>query len=89
MTADDRVIVIEPLTRRIVHQRDDNAAINLARYQAAAALLAAGSAVGPVGAAVKRRADRKTGTSPAGGREARKGGSRTAAEQPRDGVPSR
>jgi putative transposase len=67
------------------HQRDDNAAVNLARYEAPSG----DSAVGPVGAAVKRRADRKTGTCPAGGREARKGGSRTAAEQPRDGVPSR
>ena len=45
------------------------------------------SAVGPVRAAVKRRADRKTGPRPAGGNEARKGRSRTAAEQPRDGVP--
>ena len=44
------------------------------------------SVVGPVGAAVKRGADRKTGPGPAGGREARKGRSRKAAEQPRDGV---
>jgi putative transposase len=66
------------------HQRDDNAAVNLARYEP---LATGDSAVGPVGAAVKRRADRKTGPRPAGGREARKGGSRTAAEQPRDGVP--
>jgi putative transposase len=36
------------------HQRDDNAAINLARYGATV------SVVGPVGAAVKRGADRKT-----------------------------
>ena len=35
------------------HQRDDNAAINLARYETT-------SAVGPVRAAVKRGADRKT-----------------------------
>jgi putative transposase len=62
------------------HQRDDNAAINLARYEEPV------SVVGPVGAAVKRGADRKTGPGPAGGREARKGRSRTAAEQPRDGV---
>ena len=62
------------------HQRDDNAAINLARYEETA------SVVGPVGAAVKRGADRKTGPRPAGGREARKGRSRKAAEQPRDGV---
>jgi putative transposase len=67
------------------HQRDDNAAVNLARYEPPPA---GDSAVGPVGAAVKRRADRKTGPRPAGGREARKGGSRTAAEQPRDGVPA-
>ena len=67
------------------HQRDDNAAVNLARYEPP---LAGDSAVGPVGAAVKRRADRKTGPRPAGGDEARKGRSRTAAEQPRDGVPA-
>jgi putative transposase len=62
------------------HQRDDNAAVNLARYEETS------SVVGPVGAAVKRGADRKTGPGPAGGREARKGRSRKAAEQPRDGV---
>ncbi|MBB5164177.1 IS607 family element RNA-guided endonuclease TnpB [Mycobacterium sp. AZCC_0083] len=62
------------------HQRDDNASINLARYEEPI------SVVGPVGAAVKRGADRKTGPRPAGGREARKGRSRNAAEQPRDGV---
>lgn len=62
------------------HQRDDCAAINLARYEEVS------SVVGPVGAAVKRGADRKTGPRPAGGREARKGRSRKAAEQPRDGV---
>jgi putative transposase len=62
------------------HQRDDNAAMNLARYEEPV------SVVGPVGAAVKRGADRKTGPGPAGGREARKGRSRTAVEQPRDGV---
>lgn len=67
------------------HQRDDNAAVNLARYEPPAT---GDSAVGPVGAAVKRRADRKTGPRPAGGDEARKGRSRTAAEQPRDGVPA-
>jgi putative transposase len=49
------------------HQRDDNAALNLARYEETV------SVVGLVGAAVKRRADRKTGPRPAGGREARKG----------------
>ena len=69
-----------------VHQRDDNASVNLARYEDTAAQ--AGSAVGPVGAAVKRRADRKTRASRAGGDEARKGGRRTPAEQPRDGVPA-
>lgn len=62
------------------HQRDDNAAINLARYEETP------SVVGPVGAAVKRGADRKTRPGRAGGCEARKGGSRKAAEQPRDGV---
>jgi putative transposase len=69
------------------HQRDDNAAINLARYEDASTL--GGSAVGPVGAAVKRRADRKTGPRPAGGDEARKGPGRKAGKQPRDGVPAR
>jgi putative transposase len=64
----------------VTHQRDDNAAINLARYEDT------DSVVGPVGAAVKRGADRKTGPSPAGGREARKGTSQSAGEQPRDGV---
>jgi putative transposase len=64
----------------VIHQRDDNAAINLARYEDTL------SVVGPVGAAVKRGADRKTGPRPAGGCEARKGRSRQAAEQPRDGV---
>ena len=68
------------------HQRDDNAAVNLARYEPPAT---GDSAVGPVRAAVKRRADRKTGPRPAGGDEARKGTSRNAGEQPRDGVPTR
>ncbi|MEW2484351.1 IS607 family element RNA-guided endonuclease TnpB [Mycobacterium sp. NPDC049093] len=62
------------------HQRDDCAAVNLARYEEPS------SVVGPVGAAVKRGADRKTRPSRAGGREARKGRSPRAAEQPRDGV---
>jgi putative transposase len=62
------------------HQRDDNAAVNLARYEETS------SVVGPVGAAVKRGADRKTRPGRAGGCEARKGRSRKAAEQPRDGV---
>jgi putative transposase len=65
---------------RVTHQRDDGAAVNLARYEEPS------SVVGPVGAAVKRGADRKTGPGPAGGRQARKERSRTAAEQPRDGV---
>jgi putative transposase len=64
----------------LTHQRDDNAAINLARYEEPV------SAVGPVGAAVKRGADRKTRPSRAGGREARKGTGHPAGEQPRDGV---
>jgi putative transposase len=64
----------------VTHQRDDNAAINLARYEDT------NSVVGPVGAAVKRRADRKTGPRPAGGDEARKGTGHPAGEQPRDGV---
>lgn len=64
----------------VTHQRDDNAAVNLARWEELT------SAVGPVGAAVKRRADRKTRPRLAGGDEARKGGRRPAAEQPRDGV---
>jgi putative transposase len=68
------------------HQRDDNAAINLARYEPP---VTGESAVGPVRAAVKRRAGRKTGPRPAGGDEARKGTSRQAGEQPRDGVPAR
>ncbi len=67
------------------HQRDDNAAINLARYKDTDT--ASDSVVGPVGAAVKRGADRKTRIGRAGGREARKGRSHKAAEQPRDGVP--
>jgi putative transposase len=62
------------------HQRDDNAAINLARYEERT------SVVGPVGAAVKRGADHKTELRSAGGDETRKGRSRNAAEQPRDGV---
>jgi putative transposase len=62
------------------HQRDDNAAVNLARWEEP------DIAVGPVRAAVKRRADRKTGPRPAGGDEARKGTGHPAGEQPRDGV---
>ncbi|WP_041181097.1 IS607 family element RNA-guided endonuclease TnpB [Mycobacterium canetti] len=64
----------------ITHQRDDNAAINLARYEEPP------SVVGPVGAAVKRGADRKTRPGPAGGDEARKATGHPAGEQPRDGV---
>ncbi|HEU0190959.1 MAG TPA: IS607 family element RNA-guided endonuclease TnpB [Mycobacterium sp.] len=66
------------------HQRDDNAAINLARYEDTDTT--SDSVVGPVGAAVKRGADRKTRPGRAGGREARKGRSHPAAKQPRDGV---
>lgn len=62
------------------HQRDDCAAINLARYEETP------SVVGPVGAAVKRGADRKTRLSRAGGCEARKGTGHPAGEQPREGV---
>jgi putative transposase len=68
------------------HQRDDNAAINLARYEPPPA---GDSAVGPVRAAVKRRADPKTRPCRAGGDEARKGTSPNAGNQPRDGVPTR
>jgi putative transposase len=64
----------------VTHQRDDNAAVNLARYEETF------SVVGPVGAAVKRGADRRTGPLPAGGCEARKGTGHPAGEQPRDGV---
>jgi len=67
-------------TCRARHQRDDNAAINLARW-------APGRAVGPVGAAVKRGANRKTEPRSAGGNEARKGTGQPAGKQPRDGVP--
>ncbi|WP_084020409.1 IS607 family element RNA-guided endonuclease TnpB [Mycobacterium avium] len=63
-----------------VHQRDDNAAVNLARYEEPI------SVVGPVGAAVKRGADRKTRPGRAGGCETRKGTGHPAGEQPRDGV---
>jgi putative transposase len=65
------------------HQRDDNAAINLARYEKP---VAGDSAVGPVGAAVKLGADRKTRPGRAGGCEARKGTGHSAGEQPRNGV---
>ncbi|MBO0831920.1 MAG: IS607 family element transposase accessory protein TnpB [Actinobacteria bacterium] len=68
------------------HQRDDNAAINLARYQEPAAGLAGIGTLGPVGAAVKRGADRNTRPRRAGGDETRKRTSRSAGEQPRDGV---
>ena len=64
----------------VTHQRDDNAAVNLARYEETS------SVVGPVGAAVKRGADRKTRPGRAGGCEARKGTGHPAGEQPRDGV---
>ncbi|KWX20460.1 transposase [Mycolicibacterium wolinskyi] len=64
----------------VTHHRDDCAAINLARYEEPV------SVVGPVGAAVKRGADRKTRPGRAGGDEARKGAGHPAGEQPRDGV---
>jgi putative transposase len=67
---------------KIRHQRDDNAAVNLARYEPRPG----DSALGPVGATVKRGADRKTRPSRAGGDETRKGTSRQAGKQPRDGV---
>ena len=66
------------------HQRDDNAAINLARYEPPAT---GDSALGPVRAAVKCGANRKTRPRRAGGDEARKGPSQQAGKQPRDGVP--
>lgn len=47
------------------HDRDDNAAVNLARYP-----VSGWRAVGPVGSRVKRRADGKTGPGPARGNEA-------------------
>ncbi|MGH3155457.1 MAG: IS607 family element RNA-guided endonuclease TnpB [Streptosporangiaceae bacterium] len=68
---------------RTSHQRDDNAAINLARYEGPDA---GDSALGPVGAAVKRGADPKTRHGRAGGDETRKGPSPQAGKQPRDGV---
>ena len=61
-----------------IHNRDDNAAINLARWSPREEnMLAAtpsyeGRPVSPVGAAVKRGAASKTATSAAGGCEARK-----------------
>jgi putative transposase len=51
------------------HHRDDNAAVNLARYPASGWQP---RAVGPVGSPVKRRAGHKTGPRPAGGVEAPK-----------------
>jgi putative transposase len=51
----------------VCHHRDENAAVNLARYPASGWQR---RAVGPVGSPVKRRADRKTGPRPAGGVEA-------------------
>lgn len=67
------------------HQRDDNAAINLARYEEPD-LASNVSALGPVRAAVKRGADRKTRPRRAGGDETRKRPSHQAGKQPRDGV---
>ena len=68
----------------VTHQRDDNTAINLARHKDTDAK--SGSAVGSVGAAVKRGADRKTRPSRAGGCKARKGTGHPAEKRPRDGV---
>jgi putative transposase len=66
------------------HQRDDNAAVNLARYEP---LTAGDSALGPVRTAVKRGADRKTRPRRAGGDETRKGPSWQAGETtPRRGA---
>ncbi len=62
------------------HQRDDCAAINLARYEDTS------SVVGPVGAAVKRGADRKTRPGRAGGREARKEAAARLPNNPRRGA---
>jgi putative transposase len=67
----------------VTHQRDDCAAINLARYEEPI------SVVGPVGAAVKRGADRKTRPRRAGGCEARKGTSQQLANNPETGCKSR
>jgi putative transposase len=67
------------------HQRDDNAAINLARYEKPDP---GDSVLGPVRATVKRRADRKTRPVRAGGDETQKRSSRQAGKQPRDGVPN-
>ncbi len=61
------------------HQRDDNAAINLARYEPPAT---GDSALGPVKAAVKRGADHKTRPRRAGGDETRKGPSHQAGKHP-------
>lgn len=66
------------------HQRDDNAAINLARYEEPTT---GDSAVGPVRAAVKRGADCKTEPRSAGGHEARKEPNHEVGNQPRDGAP--
>ena len=64
------------------HQRDDNAAINLARYEPPTT---GDSALGPVRAAVKRGADRKTRPRRAGGDEARKGPSHRLRNNPETG----
>ena len=54
----DETLAVRSVARPPVHQRDDNAAVNLARYEDTDTT--SGSVVGPVGAAVKRGADRKT-----------------------------
>jgi putative transposase len=63
---------------RARHQRDDNAAINLARYQA--------DDLSPVGVPVKRGAERQTGPRPAVGEDTRKRSTNPGGDQPRDGV---
>ncbi|MGH9138807.1 MAG: IS607 family element RNA-guided endonuclease TnpB, partial [Acidimicrobiales bacterium] len=65
----------------VTHQRDDNAAINLARWQPPAGDL------GSVGAPVKQGAGRKTRPRRAGGEDLRKRPAHPGGEQPRDGVP--
>ena len=59
------------------HQRDDNAAINLARYS---------GDLSPVGAPVKRGAGCKTTSRGATGKDPRKRTSTHTGKQPRDGV---
>jgi putative transposase len=62
----------------VAHQRDNNAAINLARYQT--------DDLSPVGAPVKRGAEHQTGPRPAVGQDTRKRSTEPGGDQPRDGV---